>query len=278
MHIALLENPSSGSGDSERVADLLRAAPASVDVFAPDEAADVADRRPDRIVVAGGDGSVGQAAAAAAQAGVPLAVIPVGTANDFAKAMGLPDQLEAGARLAAAGTRLRKLDIGRMGRLPFVNAASVGLPPAAARTADGLKGRLGTAAYAVGAVRAGLTAQPVSCRAACDGKTVLDGDAWQVTIACTGAFGSGSSLDADPADGHLDLIAIDAGSRIALAARAFGMRTGTLESQRGVRSWRCQRVVLDVPERTAFNVDGEIVESGTVSFSVDRRALDLVIG
>src|SRR5919202_590514 len=82
---------------------------------------------PDRIAVAGGDGTIGPVAAIAGRLDVPLAVIPAGTANDFARANGLPaDPVEAAA-LAARGTALRRLELGRLadGR-PFVNVASAG--------------------------------------------------------------------------------------------------------------------------------------------------------
>ena len=56
--------------------------------------------RPDRLVVAGGDGSIAPAAAAAGAAGIPLAVVPAGTANDFAERLGLPSDVAAACELA----------------------------------------------------------------------------------------------------------------------------------------------------------------------------------
>ena len=114
-------------------------------------------REPERIVVAGGDGSIGCAAGAAGGAAVPLGVVPVGTANDFARALGLPDDLDEAVELAATGARTRRLDLGAAGERPFVNAASAGLSPVAAGEAHGLKSALGPLAYAVGALRAGLS-------------------------------------------------------------------------------------------------------------------------
>ena len=85
-------------------------------------------------------------AAQASELGVPLGVIPGGTANDFARVNGLPfDPVEA-ARLAATGTELRPLELGRLadGR-PFVNSAAAGLASVAARRAQPLKSRYGPA-------------------------------------------------------------------------------------------------------------------------------------
>jgi diacylglycerol kinase family enzyme len=156
--IALLANPDSGSGEAGEVERQLRAHDDDVTRFELDQADDLVAANPSRIVVAGGDGSVGCGAAAAARAGVPLGVVAVGTANDFARAMDLPRELSDAVDLAATGTRTERLDLGRVGDRPFVNAASAGLSPVAAEKAHGLKRALGPLAYTVGALRAGLFA------------------------------------------------------------------------------------------------------------------------
>ena len=278
MRIALLRNPKSGRGDAEDVADLLMAEGAEVEAFGLDEVDEALASAPERIAVAGGDGSIGPAAEAAARAGAPLAVIGVGTANDFARALDLPDDAAEAARLAASGTRTRRLDLARMGTRPFVNVASLGLAPAAARKAHGFKRALGPAAYALGGLRAAVTSHPVRCRARCDGRVAFDDQAWQVSVACSGAFGGGSEVEADPHDGELDLVAFEAGSRTALALRAYGLRRGNVSSQAGVHTCRAATIELDVPGGTAFNVDGEIVTSGAVAFTVEPGAIEVVIG
>ncbi len=276
--IALLVNPHSGSGNAGRVEEELVALGAQVDPYPPSRWESAARSSADRLVVAGGDGSVAGAAAAAARAGIPLAVVPAGTANDLAHALGLPDDLAAACRLAVHGTRTRSLDLGRMGERPFVNVASIGLPPVAARKARGWKRLLGPVAYGLGAIRAGLSAKPIRCELLCDSSMVFAGAAWQVTVACSGAFGAGSRVHADPADGALDAVVIEAGPRLALALRAFGLRRGELESQSGVRSFRGRRIELRLPKSTAYNVDGDMVQSGTAVFAATPRAFEVVVG
>ena len=276
--LALLVNPDSGRGDAERAQSELAKLGAAVDVYRISDWEEAARSTPDRIVVAGGDGSIGWAAAAAAAARVPLAVVAAGTANDFARAFGIPDDLGSACGLAMNGARARPVDLGRMGGRPFVNVASVGLPPAAARRARGWKRPLGSLAYALGALRAGLVAQPVECDLRCDGAEVFSGRAWQVTVACTGAFGAGSRVAADPADGALDAVVVDATARPKLVRRAYGLRRGELESQPGVRSFRAHRVDLEVPDGTAYNVDGELVERGSTSMTAVARAFEVIVG
>ncbi len=276
--IALLANPESGSGEADEVERLLRARGLELSRFDLERADDAIGARPERILVAGGDGSVGRAAEAAARAGVPLGVVAVGTANDFARAAGLPLDLAAATELAATGRRTTRLDLGRAGERPFVNAASAGLSPVAARRAHGLKRALGPLAYTVGALRAGLSAAPVTARAVVDGTPVFDGDAWQVIVAVTGAFGAGAEVDADPADGRLDLVVIEAGSRARLLIRAYGLRSGNVEAQQGVVTARGAEVEVEADGGAGFNVDGELLGDARLRFAVEPRAFELIAG
>jgi diacylglycerol kinase (ATP) len=231
-----------------------------------------------RIVVAGGDGSIGPAAMAAGENGVPLAIVPVGTANDFARALYIPIDPAKACRLAVRGDETRLLELAWIGSRPFVNVASAGLAPVAARKAAGLKRILGPLAYSIGALRAGLGARPVHCRVRSEGESLFDGAAWQVTVAVTGAFGGGATVEADPGDGELDVVVIEAGSRARLVDLAYRMRAGSVESHRAVRSWRLPEVEIDTGGETGFNVDGEIVEAREARFTVEARAFEVVTG
>jgi diacylglycerol kinase family enzyme len=234
----------------------------------------------DRVVVAGGDGSIAPVAAAAGRAGIPLAVVPAGTANDFARRMGLPDELSAACRLAVQGTETRALELGWMGgERPFVNVASAGLPAPAAQRAKAWKRALGPFAYALGALVAGVRTKPLTCLVDCDGRELLAGEAWQVTVAASGAFGAGSVVEeADPADGMLEIVAVEAGSRLGLVGLAYRLRTGRVTDHPRAFHARCHTAEVRAPDDTAFNVDGEVVVAGSVRFTVEEDAFELVVG
>jgi diacylglycerol kinase (ATP) len=278
LRITLLANPASGGADGFDAEAALRERGATVHAFSIQEHDVAAEVEADRVAVAGGDGSIGCAAETAARIGASLAVIPIGTANDFARALELPSDPDDACHLAVEGRVTRKLDLGRMDGRPFVNVASIGLAPVAAREAGGLKKALGPVAYAVGALRAGMGADPVDATVMCDGDELFSGPAWQITVACSGAFGAGAAVDADPGDGRLDAVAIEAGSRTALVARAWGLRAGRVESQRGVRSCRGRRIEVDAGRGAEFNVDGELVRAGVTGFSVEPAAFEVVVG
>jgi len=282
--IALLANPDSGDGGAEEVEGLLREAGADVESFAVIDHERAAATGVDRLVVAGGDGSIARVAASAAAAGLPLAVIATGTANDFAAGLGLPAELGEACALAARGERRRRMELAWVGNHPFVNVASVGLSPIAAEHADDLKGRLGSLAYTVGALEAGATAHPVRCRVSCDGTLRHEGEAWQVSVGSTGAFGGGSSIEANTSDGKLDLVVIEVGSRVRLAKHAYGLRLGRVEGQKGVIDGRCSTIELRLEGEESLNVDGELIEAAdlaeadVISFRADRDAFELIVG
>ena len=281
LKLALLANPESGSGEAEEAERLLREGGVDVTRFGLDDLDAARASHPHRIAVAGGDGTVGCGAELAARCGVALAVIPTGTANDFARALDLPRELAPACRLAVSGAEIRALDLARMDGRPFVNAASAGLSPLAARRAGGLKRALGPLAYTVGAVHAGLTAQPLACTVMVDGTPLFQGPAWQVSVASTGAFGGGSELDADATDGKLDVVVLEARRRSELVRRAYGMRLGQVEEQDGVVHALGERVEVGTDgsgELLGFNVDGELVESAAAEFTVHPRAFEVVVG
>jgi diacylglycerol kinase (ATP) len=283
VRIALIANEASGGGlDPEPLADTMRRHGAEVRACGcgPDDLEGVAAWAPDRLAVAGGDGTIGDVAALAGRLGVPLAVIPTGTANDFARTSDLPREPEAASELAATGTELRPMELGRLadGR-PFVNAASAGLASGAARRASTFKSLLGPLAYPIGAVHAAVTEHPLRCRVCAGGEEVFDGEAWQAIVSVTGAFGGGAEVGAaDPDDGVLDATILPAGSRLGLVRRAWGLRRGTIAEQPDVLHARGSVVEVALPNGREFNVDGEIRTGGMERITVEHRAFELVVG
>lgn len=274
MRIALIANSRSGSaaGPGE-LEELLAAGGAEVhatEIADLTRAALTAHGPPDRIVVAGGDGSIGPAARHAAELGCPLAVVPAGTANDFARSAGIPLDVSRACALAAdpaAGDRTAELAL--VGDRPFVNAAATGLSVIAAREAHDHKARLGALAYAVGAMKAGAKAAPIHCRVRCDGEPSFEGDVWQVVVGVTGAFGGGSSIGGTATDDeHLDAAVVPAGSRAGLVKRAYGMRTGRLTAQDDVPHLRGYEISVELDTEPSFNVDGELCECDPAHFTL----------
>jgi YegS/Rv2252/BmrU family lipid kinase len=277
--ILLVQNPGSGSAEPERVADLISGEGVELTRCRLEEVRDAGAADFERVIVAGGDGSLGPVAAVAAAADVAFAVVPAGTANDFARSLEIPPELEAACALARDGTSTRRIDLAAINGRPFLNAASLGLAPRAAHEAKSFKDRLGSLAYSLGAARAAATAEPLDCKVEAGAAVVHDGPAWQVTVASTGAFGGGSDVDADADDGALDAVVIEAGPRLRLVRHGYGFRLGNVEQQPGVLSARGARITITLGRPTDLNVDGELVrfDTTTLEFSIRPRAVELVV-
>ncbi|MCW2924862.1 MAG: hypothetical protein JWM98_2266 [Thermoleophilia bacterium] len=289
MRALLVRNEGSGSArdaDPEAVLVEHGFAVTTVDVetaVALGSGDDAATRHPgiDRVVVAGGDGSIGCAARVAVRLGVPLGVVPAGTANDFARAVDLPDDLDAACTLAATGARTREVDLGDLDGRPFVNVASMGLSPAAAEHAERLKGGLRSLAYPVGAILAAARARPISVVVSVDGAPAWSGRALQVIIANSGSFGGWADIDhAHEDDRQLDVVVVPAGrDRRKLVFDAASLHSGELARREGVHHFRSARFEIELRRPPRIVIDGELVElrQRRIVASVDPRPLRLVV-
>lgn len=150
-------NPLSGNANDCRAA-LQSVGDGVFDVHevSPDTLADhirvAVQRGAGRVVVAGGDGSIGTAAGALVGTGVELAILPGGTLNHLAKELSIPLELEDAARLAASG-QASPVDVAAVNDRIFVNTSSVGSYVRFVRHRDQLEGRLG---YHVASLVAGV--------------------------------------------------------------------------------------------------------------------------
>jgi diacylglycerol kinase family enzyme len=109
-------------------------------------------RKPKRILVCGGDGTVGTVARVLANTGIELAIVPGGTLNHLAKYLGLPENLAEAARVAREGIT-RTLDAGRLDDRLFLNTSSVGAYEIFVRRRERLEKRWG---YTIASIVAGL--------------------------------------------------------------------------------------------------------------------------
>lgn len=107
-----------------------------------DLAHELVRERPPLVVAAGGDGTVSAVASALVDTPIPLAVLPVGTLNHFARDIGVPEDPAAAVRIALGG-KTRAVDVGEVNGRIFINNASIGLYPAIVRRREKQQRRLG---------------------------------------------------------------------------------------------------------------------------------------
>lgn len=230
----------------------------------------------DLVIVCGGDGSVSSAALAAIESGLPLGVIPMGTANDLARTLGIPADLGRAADVIAAGAT-RRIDVGTVNGHAFFNVASIGLSTELARSLDpGLKRRFGRFGYALAAAKVLSRADRFTARVTEKGQSI-EVTTYQIAIGNGRHYGGGNVVEASAAidDGHLDFYSLEMKNvwKLALMLRSF--RAGTHGAWSEVRTARCIEFDVETDHEMPVNTDGEIVTSTPAHFKVLPKAIEV---
>lgn len=266
---AVVVNPEAGTAEQEAVDQAVGvlAGHGPTRRIDADRLGEVGD---DRLVVAGGDGSlhavVTRLHAEDRLAGTPVALVPLGTGNDLARGAGIPlDPAEAAQRAATGAPRPWDLLADDAGGV-VVNAVHAGVGADAAARSERLKGRLGPLAYPVGALAEGVRARGWSLTVEVDGRSLdLPGD--EVLLAGVGngsCIGGGTPLfpGARGDDGALDVVVSCSTGPAARAAFALALRKGEHVERDDVVAVRGTSVRI-VGDAIGLDADGELEDAVT---------------
>ncbi|MEN8140076.1 MAG: lipid kinase YegS [Thermodesulfobacteriota bacterium] len=235
-----------------------------------------------RLVIGGGDGSVNEAVDALAKLPAEqrpeLAILPLGTANDFARACQIPlDSLEA-LRLAVVGSA-SPIDVVRANDRYFVNMATAGFgAKVTAETPVELKNFLGGGAYSLVGVFKALNFVPYSARVTMPG---FQSDDIGVVVAaiCNGRQAGGGQVLAPGAlidDGLLEVLIVTAVLRADMATLLAELRDPSPSGQY-VKYFQTPWLEGEADEPIPVNLDGEPYESKKIRFEIVPGAIDLVL-
>lgn len=234
--------------------------------------------RYDGVIIAGGDGTVSQASGAVSRAGVPLGVLPTGTANDFARTIGLPLDLRGAAEALATGIT-RRVDIGRVNGRPFVNVVSLGVSAAMAMQLDAQqKATFGALSYAVGTLSALSEMVPFRARISVDGH-VFEDTCLQIAVGSGIFFGGGTRIspDAFADDGLLHGYAIGEGTITDLARILLHIRSGDLDDVEAVTPFSGREIVIETDRPEPLDIDGEVEMETPARVTVEPRGLTVFV-
>jgi diacylglycerol kinase (ATP) len=236
----------------------------------------------DLLVVGGGDGTISCAAGRASRSGTPLAVLPLGTANDFARTLQIPSDLDAACRVVSDG-RVADVDLGWVDGRPFLNVASVGLSVGVTQAlTPGLKRRLGPLAYPVATLRAYRRHRPFTARLqfpADDHEPVTLDDLLQVAVGNGRHYGGGNAVSPTAGiDDHLlDVYAVVRGRMRDHVNIARLLRDGSFVEHEQVHHLTTRAVQLVTDPEQAVNIDGEVEARTPSLFEIERNALHVVV-
>jgi diacylglycerol kinase (ATP) len=228
----------------------------------------------DCAVVGGGDGTLNAAAFGVIEAGLPLGILPLGTANDLARTLDIPSDLDAAARIIADG-HTRRIDLGIVNGEPFFNVASLGLSAELAQklTRD-IKRRWGRLGYAMVALNVLAHAKPFRATIYSE-KEAVRVRTLQIAVGNGRFYGGGNAVEQDATidDHHLDLysLELDRAWKLALMARSF--RHGRHGAWNEVRAVRAKEFDIRTRKPKPINADGEIVTQTPAHFSIRPAAV-----
>ncbi len=234
------------------------------------------------LILGGGDGTVSSVVDFLAHHDVTLGLLPLGTANDFARTLEIPSDVDEACEAIANG-KVVDVDLGLAGNNYYVNVASVGLGVGATQAlTPWAKKNIGALAYPVAAIKAFMTHEPFSARLVFpdgDHEPVEHERLLQVAVGNGRFYGGGmvvapgSGID----DKSLDVYAIRLGRHRDLFGAARYLKSGDFIRNESVSQYRTTRVRLETDPPLSVNIDGELVAQTPQDFSVVENALKVLV-
>ncbi|HLI38468.1 MAG TPA: diacylglycerol kinase family protein [Streptosporangiaceae bacterium] len=281
-----LINPVSGRGNArtrwEAVARLLREAGAAVraeQTRSREHAialAAGAARRGDVVVAAGGDGLVRDAAGGVVAAGGTLAIVPAGRGNDLARALGIPHDPAALAKLLA-GAPARAIDVLDAGGVIVPGNVYTGIDAMATRIINASRRMPALLAYRLAPLRAAAAWHAAGFTVTADGRS-RHVRAHSVVIANSGAYGHGLRIVPPAAvdDGLCDVMVIGDGPRRAIVTFMAEVKAGTHTRRPDVDLRTARVVIIDADRPVPVCADGDEIVQLPVTIRLRKGALSVI--
>ena len=232
----------------------------------------------DLVIIGGGDGTLNSAIDGIVQTGLPLGIIPLGTANDLARTLNIPKEPELACKVIAEG-HARKIDVGEVNGKCFFNVASMGLSVEITRRLNkDVKQRWGVLAYLRTALHAVYRGRLFQAEIITPTETIV---AWTVQIAIGNGrhYGGGMTVCSEAAidDHQLDFYSLEIRHWWQMIFLLRRLRTGELAPSRYVRTLRGKSFVVRTRRPRSINTDGEITSQTPATFRVIPEALTLYV-
>jgi diacylglycerol kinase (ATP) len=290
IEAAVLVSPLAGRGRARTIAtaavDALRAGgveprvlPATSRADAEKQAAAAVAEGAGAVVVIGGDGAAHTALQVVAGTGVPLGVVPAGTGNDLALALGIPVDPLAAARAVAEDLRAgatRAVDAGRAGDRWWATVLCCGFDSAVSDRANRLRWPRGRRRYDVAVLVELARLRPREVRLVLDGEE-RTAPVTLIAVGNTCWYGGGMKMcpGADPSDGLFDVTVVEPVTRRELIRTKSLLADGSHVELGRVSVYRAARIELDSPGVTTY-ADGELVAPLPVTAECVPGALTVV--
>lgn len=225
--------------------------------FAPERVEAALKDGTELVFVWGGDGMVQRSIDVLAGTGVPLAIVPAGTANLFATSLEVPQDVPEAVEVGLSG-RERRLDVGKVNGERFAVMAGAGLDARIIQDADGgLKDRFGRIAY-VWTASKHLRGDPFKARIEVNGDLWYRGNASCILLGNIGSLFAGVDVfdNAHPDDGLLELGVSNAEGLGEWARTMAHTVIGSATKSPFVQATKVERVVVELDRKVPYEIDG----------------------
>ena len=232
----------------------------------------------DLVIIGGGDGTLNAAAEALVEAGLPLGILPLGTANDLARTLEIPTDLIEASRVIADG-HSRRIDLGSVNGKHFFNVASMGLSVHVARQLRvDVKRRWGVLGYPLTLWRALGRHRAFRAEIRCNG-TRARVRTMQISVGNGRHYGGGMTIAVDAAidDGMLDVVSVAPQGLLELIVNLPALRWGWHEGAERVRHWRAREIEIRTVRSLPINTDGEVTTRTPADIVVVPKALAVYV-
>jgi diacylglycerol kinase (ATP) len=230
------------------------------------------------IVVIGGDGTMNRYAPFLLKAGLPVGILPAGTANDLARTLHIPLDPESAARVIVSG-QSRAIDLGEVNGHPFFNVASIGMSVDLARNLTGaIKRRFGRLAYPITAARVSFSYRPFRARVS-GAEGEVEVKSLQIAVGNGRYYGGGLAVNESAAidDGHLHLYSLEMSSAWKMLPMLWCFRRGTHGRWATVRTLTGDTYEIRTERPKDVNADGEIVTTTPCTIRILPAALRVFV-
>ncbi|MBU7585304.1 MAG: lipid kinase [Nostoc sp. TH1S01] len=232
----------------------------------------------DLVIVGGGDGTLNAAVDGLVETQLPLGILPLGTANDLARTLAIPNSLAEACKIIAYG-ELRRVDLGWVNGKHFFNVASMGLSvKITQKLTKEMKRRWGVFAYVATALQVIWESRPFSAEIRMKDqsfrvKTV------QIAVGNGRYYGGGMAVvhDATIDDQRLDLYSLEIEHWWQIIPLLPAMRQGRHIRWRSVRALQGQIFEIYTRKPRPINTDGEITTYTPASFKVIPKAITVLV-
>ncbi|MBE9184754.1 lipid kinase [Microcoleus sp. LEGE 07076] len=229
------------------------------------------------VIIGGGDGTLNCAIEGLIDTKLPLGILPMGTANDLARTLGIPIALPTACQIISSG-KIRLIDLGLVNNQHFLNVASLGLSvQITQRLTKDVKQRWGVFAYAFTAWQTIRKSRPFRAEIRVNNES-FNVKSIQIAIGNGRYYGGGMTVaeDATIDDRRLDLYSLETQHWWEIIALLPAMKQGNHTSWPNVRALRAQEFEINTSKRRPINTDGEITTHTPAKFRVIPQALAVI--